>query len=104
MNPAFLVVRPGKAFGVEPQSPQEVRATVGAIVEGCYIDTRWYDANGGVWSVVEATLSKPASLLDRALQRPVPVALRFGPRAESELADALSRLRCSEAITIFARA
>jgi hypothetical protein len=92
MNPPFLVIRPGKAFWVEPRHPQDARATLGAFAEGCYADTRWYDAIGGVWTVVEATLRNAPSLLDRALQRPVPVALRFGPRGEGDLTGALMQL------------
>ena len=92
MNPPFLVIRPGKAFWVERGAPQDARATLNAFAEGCYADTRWYDATGGVWSVVEATLRKAPSLLDRALQRPVPVILRFGPRGEGDVADALTQL------------
>jgi hypothetical protein len=37
-------------------------------------------------------LRKAPSLLDRALQRPVPVILRFGPRGEGDVADALAQL------------
>ena len=92
MNAPFLVIRPGKAFWVEHRAPQSARATPGAFAEGCYADTRWYDATGGVWSVVEATLREAPSLLDRALQRPVPVVLRFGPRGEGDVADALTQL------------
>jgi hypothetical protein len=92
MNPPFLVIRPGQAFWVERGAPQNARATLGAFAEGCYAGTRWYDATGGVWSVVEATLRKAPSLLDRALQRPVPVVLRFGPRGDGDVADALTHL------------
>jgi hypothetical protein len=92
MRPPFLVIRPGKAFWVESRPPQDARATPGAFAEGCYVDTRWYDATGGVWRVVGATLRTAPSLLDRALQRPVSVALRFAPRQEGNVADARTQL------------
>ena len=92
MNPPFLVIRPGKAFWVELRHPQDARATPGAFAEGCYTGTRWYDATGGVWSVLEATLRGAPSLLDRALERPVPVILRFGSRGEGDLTGALMQL------------
>ena len=92
MNPPFLVIQPGKAFWVEHGRPQDARATPCAFAEGCYAGTRWYDATGGVWSVVEATLRNAPSLLHRALQRPVPVVLRFGPRGEADVTDALGEL------------
>lgn len=37
-------------------------------------------------------MKKRPSLLDRGLQRPVGVELRFGPRAEGDLAEALIRI------------
>ena len=92
MKPPFLVIRPGKAFWVERGAQQDARATPGAFAEGCYCDTWWYDATGGVWSVVEAALRKAPSLLDRALQRPVSVVFRFGARGEGNLAAALAQL------------
>lgn len=92
MNPPFLVIRPGKAFWVETRPPQHATATLRAFADGCYSSTWWYDSTGGVWSVVEAKLKEHPSLLDRALQRPVAVELRFGPRAEGDLAEALARI------------
>ena len=92
MEPPFLVIRPGKAFWVETGWPQEATATLHAFADGCYSGTWWYDSRGGVWTVVEAKLKKRPSLLDRGLQRPVGVELRFGPRAEGDLAEALSRI------------
>ena len=93
INPPFLVIRPGKAFWVETRPPHDATATLRAFADGCYSGTWWYDSTGGVWTVVEATLKKRASLLDRGLQRPVAVELRFGPRAEGDLAEALARIR-----------
>ena len=93
INPPFLVIRPGKAFWVESGPPQDAIATLRAFADGCYSGTWWYDSTGGVWTVVEATLKKRASLLDRGLQRPVAVELRFGPRAAGDLAEALARIR-----------
>lgn len=92
MKPPFLVIRPGKAFWVETRPPQNATATLGAFADGCYSGTQWYDSTGGVWTVVEATLKKRPSLFDRALERPVAVELRFGPRAEGDLAEALARI------------
>ena len=92
MNPPFLVVRPGKAFWVETRPPQDVTATLRAFADGCYSGTWWYDSSGGVWTVVEAKLQKRPSILDRGLQRPVAVELRFGPRADGDLAEALARI------------
>ena len=37
-------------------------------------------------------MTKRPSLLDRVFQRPVAVKLRFGPRAEGDLAEALTRI------------
>jgi hypothetical protein len=93
MSPPFLVIRPGQAFWVEAHAPQDATATPGAFADGCYDGTWWYDATGGVWTVVEATLKVPPSLLERGLQRPVAVDLRFGSRAEADLPEALARLR-----------
>jgi hypothetical protein len=92
MNPPFLVIRPGKAFWVETRPPQDATATLRAFADGCYSGTWWYDSTGGVWNVVEAELKKRPSLFDRGLQRPVAVELRFGPRAEGDLAEALARI------------
>ena len=92
MNPPFLVIRPGKAFWVELRHLHDARATPHAFAEGCFVDTRWYDASGGVWTVLEATLRSAPSVLDRALQRRVPVTLRFGPRGEADLNGALMHL------------
>ena len=92
MNAPFLIIRPGKAFWVETRSPGEATATLRAFAEGCYSNTWWYDSTGGVWTVVEAKLKRRPSLLDRGLHRPVGVELRFGPRAEGDLASALIRL------------
>jgi hypothetical protein len=92
MNPPFLVIRPGQAFWVETQRPQDARATLSAFADGCYAGTWWYDATGGVWTVADARLKKPPSLLDRVLQRSVGVELAFGPRAEGDLAEALNRI------------
>ena len=64
MNPPFLVIRRGKAFWVEPRHPEDARATLGAFAEGCYADTQSYDASGGVWTVLEATLRSAPSLLN----------------------------------------
>ena len=92
MNPPFLVIRPGKAFWVETSPPQNALATPRAFADGCYSGTWWYDSTGGVWTVIGAKLRKRPSLLDRGLQRPVAVDLRFSPRAVSDLAEALARL------------
>jgi hypothetical protein len=93
MDPPFLVIRPGKAFWVETRPPHDATATPRAFADGCYSGTWWYDSTGGVWTVVEATLKNRPSLLDRGLQRPVAVELRFGPRAEGDPAEALARIR-----------
>lgn len=92
MTPPFLVIRPGKAFWVEIRPPQDATATLQAFADGCYSGTSWYDSTGGVWTVVEARLKEHPSLLDRALQRPVAVELCFGPRAEGDVAEALTRI------------
>jgi hypothetical protein len=92
MNPPFLVIRPSKAFWVETRPPQDATATLHAFADGCYSGTWWYDSMGGLWTVVEAKLKKRPSLLDRGLQRRVAVELRFGPRAEGDLAEALTRI------------
>jgi hypothetical protein len=92
MNPPFLVIRPGKAFWVETRPPQDATATLRAFADGCYVGTWWYDSTAGAWTVVEAKLKKRPSLLDRGLQRPVAVELRFGPRLEGDLAEALARI------------
>ena len=92
MNPPFLVIRPGQAFWLEIRPPHEATATPGAFADGCYSGTWWYDSSGGVWSVVNARLKERPSLLDRWLQRPVAVELRFGPRAEGNLKEALNRI------------
>jgi hypothetical protein len=93
MNPPFLVIRPGKAFWVETRLPQDAVATPRAFADGCYSGTWWYDSTGGVWTVVAANWKKRPSLLDHGLQRSVPVELRFGPRANGDLAEALARIR-----------
>ena len=92
MTPPFLVIRPSKAFWVEIRSPHDATATVQAFADGCYSGTAWYDSTGGVWTVVEAHLKMRPSLLDRALQRRVAVELSFGPRAEGDVTDALTRI------------
>jgi hypothetical protein len=92
MKPPFLVIRPGKAFWVEPRPPEDATAILRAFADGCYLGTWWYDSSGGVWTVVEAKLKNRPSLLDRALQRAVAVELRFGPRAEADVAEALARI------------
>ena len=91
-NPPFLVIRPGKAFWVETRPPHDATATLRAFADGCYSGTWWYDSSGGVWTVVEAKLQNRPSILDRGLQRPVAVELRFGPRAAGDMAEALARL------------
>ena len=92
MTPPFLVVRPGQAFWVEKHLPQDATATPGAFADGCYSGTWWYDSAGGVWAVVDAKWKARPSRLDRWLERPVAVELRFGPRAEGDLEEALVRL------------
>ena len=92
MNPPFLVIRPGQAFWVENRPPHHATATLAAFHDGCYSGTKWYDSTGGVWTVVKASLKNRPSLLDRWLQRAVAVELRFGPREEGDLAEALHRI------------
>ena len=92
MTPPFLVIRPGKAFWVETRPPQAATATLRAFADGCYSGTSWYDSTGGVSTVAEAHLKERPSLLDRALQRPVTVELCFGPRAEADVSEALTRI------------
>lgn len=78
---------------METRSPHDTTATPRAFADGCYSGTWWYDTTGGVWTVAEATLKQRPSLLERWLQRPVAVQLRFGPRAEGDLTEALNRIR-----------
>src|SRR5688572_28971653 len=91
-EPSLLIIRSGKAFWVETRPPEDATATLYAFADGCYSGTWWYDSTGGIWTVVEAKLKKRPSLLDRGLHRSVAVELRFGPRAEADLAEALTRI------------
>ena len=93
MNPPFLVIRPARAFWVETCPARDATATLGAFSDGCYAGTWWYDSSGGVRTVLEARLRKHPSFLDRALDRSVAVELRFGPRAQGDLPEAVVRLQ-----------
>jgi hypothetical protein len=78
---------------VETCTPQDCAATLQALREGCYSGAWCYDSTGGEWPVIEATLKKHPSLLERALPwRRVAVELHLGPRAEADLAEVLSRI------------
>lgn len=77
---------------METRPAHDATATLAAFADGCYSGTWWYDSTGGVWTVVEARLKNRPSLVDRWLQRAVAVELRFGPRVEGDLMEALNRI------------
>jgi len=93
LQPPFLVVRPGQSIWVETRAPRDCATTLQAFQSGCLSETWWYDAAGGAWPVVEAKLKDRPSLVDRVLPwRRVAVELHFGPRAEANVSEVLSRI------------
>src|SRR5262245_34449283 len=92
-KPPFLIIRERMSFWVQRSTAHEASATLHAFDEGCFREAFCYDATGGLWRIVDATLRTRPSFLQRWLPwRRVPVHLHFGPRTETTIAEMVSRL------------
>lgn len=92
-EPPFLIVRPGRSFWVQMSRADECSTTLQAFREGCFRDAWCYDATGGLWPIVEATLMETPSALQRLFAwRRVRVRLHLGPRAQVQPGEVVSRL------------
>jgi len=92
-QPPFLVIREGQAFWIHKTPSLEALATLQAFQEGCFDQACCYDASGGLWRIVNATLKKPTSLMERTIPwRKVLVHLDLGPRSDAALEEVISRL------------
>ena len=92
-EPPFLVIRKGKSFWVESDSTTNCAATLQAFREGCFFEASCYDATGGMWPIVDASLKRPPSILQRLMVwRRVPIELRFGIRTEVGVKEIVSEL------------
>lgn len=93
MKPPFLIVREGTSFWVETGSAEGCSATLQAVREGCFREAWCYDASGGVWPIVEATLKQRPTFAQRLLPwKRLAVDLRLGPRTETDVAIVVSHL------------
>jgi len=87
-KPPFLMIRGGQSFWIQRRQAREASATLQAFEEGCFRNAYCYDATGGLWPVVNATLIESSSLLHRSIPwTQVPVELHLGPRTEAPLEE-----------------
>jgi hypothetical protein len=92
-KPPFLVIRERTSFWVETSAAHEASVTLHAFYEGCFREASCYDATGGLWRIVNATLRKRPSFLQLMLPwLKVPVHLHLGPRTETTVEEVASRL------------
>lgn len=92
-QPPFLVIREGLAFWIQKTPAHQASATLQAVHEGCFQRAFCYDATGGSWPILNATIDEPSSLLDRTLPwRQHPVRLDLGPRTEVTVEAIVSQL------------
>ena len=93
LRPPFLIVRQGQSFWVEAHAPEHCSATLQAFRDGCYSGAWCYDATGGEWPIINATLKERPTLLQRSFPwKRVAVELHLGLRVEADLAAAISRI------------
>jgi hypothetical protein len=91
--PPLLFIRPKHAFWTESQWNASPSATLQAFREGCFEETRCLDAEGRGWPIVAATLTTPASLLDKLFPwRRLPVALTLGQPTPADLNESIEAL------------
>jgi hypothetical protein len=91
--PPLLFIRPKLAFWTQSEWNDSPSATLQAFREGCFEGTWCLDSGGQSWPIVAATLTSPASFLDKLLSwRRLPVALTLGPPTPAVLDEAIEAL------------